>query len=115
MAGDFARQRAPQSDTEFVVECQLPEDAEATRVALAVRRSVAKYGMIEASFIRAVDRYPDELIGLSGWDSIDFLGWIFELEHELGERVSSKWFDGLPDSFSVRDLARCVYRGRTTT
>jgi hypothetical protein len=112
MAADFARTRSPQADADFLAECELPDDAEANRSAIAVRRSVAKYGMIDPTFIRATDRYPEELMALSGWDSIDFLGWVIELDDDLGEPVRSEWFDGLPESFSVRDLAHCVYRGR---
>ena len=112
MAADFARTRSPQADADFLAECQLPDDAEANRVALAVRRSVGKYGMVDPLFIRATDRYPEELIVLSGWDSIDFLTWVMELEDELGEPVRSEWFDGLRDGFSVRDLAHCVYGRR---
>jgi hypothetical protein len=110
MAAEFAATREPQSDAEFLSACALP--AGATAAALAVRRSVAKYGMIDPAYIRATDRYPQELMALSGWDSIDFLEWVMTLEDELAERVRSEWFDALPESFFVRDLAECVYRGR---
>src|SRR3954454_17356062 len=107
MAADFARTRSPQADADFLAECELPDDAEANRSAIAVRRSVAKYGMIDPTFIRATDRYPEELMALSGWDSIDCRGGVIELDDDLGEPVRSEWFDGLPESFSVRDLAHC--------
>lgn len=108
MAADFARQHPPQSDAEFLAECGLPVNASAT--ALAVRRSVASYGMVAAEHIRSGDSYPGTLESLSGWDSLDFLGWVIELERELGgARVELSWFDGLPSPFAVRDLAVAVH------
>ena len=110
-ADEFAADRGLQSDEQFLTACGLPGTPEATRIALAVRRSVASYGIVAAEYIRAEDRYPDELSDLSGWDSIDFLAWLFELERELGgEKISRKAFDGLRYTFSVKDLVLAVYR-----
>jgi hypothetical protein len=114
MAAGFVAGRIPQMDAEFLSECALPADDDAVKAALAVRRSVAKYGMVDAAFIRADDGYPGELMKLAGWDSIDFLTWAMELHEELGPRTRIGWFDDLPDPFSVRDLAERAYRGLST-
>src|SRR6516225_11159807 len=86
MARDFAKGREPQSDDQFVAECNLPDDAAARQCALAVRRSVARYSLIDPQFIRATDRYPNELINLSGWDSLDFVEWVMGLEEKMHVR-----------------------------
>jgi hypothetical protein len=109
MASDFARQFPARSDAEFLADCALPNDPNAERAALAVRRSVAIYGAVPPVHIYANHSYPGELESLSGWDSIDFVGWILELERELGVDVDAKWFEKLPATFSVRDLAQIVY------
>ena len=110
MAADFAADRTPETDEQFIAACDLPETPEAVRVALAVRRSVASYGMIAPKFIRATDGYPDELGELSGWDSIDFLAWIFELERELDMPVSREAFNDIRQPFTVKDLVLATYR-----
>ncbi len=108
MAADFAANRSPESDANYIADCGLPATPIAQRVALAVRRSVASYGMIDSQFIRASDRYPDQLIDLSGWDSLDFLGWLFELERELDLPVPLDVFEYIRDPFSVADLVQAV-------
>ena len=110
MAADFTADRTPEADEPFIAACDLPDTPEAVRVALAVRRSVASYGMIDPKYIRATDGYPDELVELSGWDSIDFLAWIFELERELGMPVSRKAFQDIRQPFTVKDLVLATYR-----
>lgn len=108
LAADFDAEHPPQSDAHFLAECGL---ADAPAAALAVRRSVASYGMVAADHIRPGHGYPGALEELSGWESLDFLQWVFELERELGgARVERWWFDGLPSPFTVRDLAWAVHR-----
>lgn len=109
MAADFAADRTPETDEHFIAACNLPDTPEAVRVSLAVRRSVASYGMIDPKFIRATDGYPNELVELSGWDSIDFLAWIFELERELEMPISRKAFRDIRQPFTVKDLVSAVY------
>jgi acyl carrier protein len=111
MAEAFIATRQPQSDEAFVASCNLPPTAYARKVALAVRNSVASYGMVDTQFIRADDSYPKELSLLSGWDSIDFVGWILELERELGMIVPDKTWDPITHfgmQFSVRDLIQAI-------
>ena len=101
MAASLAADRTPEPDEQFVAACDPPDTPEAIRVALAVRRSVANYGMIEPKFIRAADSYPDELVELSGWDSVDFLPWIFELERELDMPMTLEAFKDIRQLFTV--------------
>ena len=108
MAANFTANRAPESDTAYLAECGLPTTPIAQQVAVAVRRSVASYGMIESAFIRAADRYPDQLIDLSGWDSLDFVDWIFALERELDMTIPLAAFKDIRSPFSVADLAQAV-------
>ena len=112
-AEDFSKNRGEQADEQFITACGLPDTPEATRIALAVRRSVARYGMVDAKYIRVEDRYPDDLSTLSGWDSIDFLAWVFELERELGgEKIPKRAFDRIRQPFAVKDLILAVYHYR---
>jgi acyl carrier protein len=109
-ASTFAATRSAQSDGEFLRDCGLSNDDESASAALAVRRSVAKYGMVDAQAIRAADRYPEELIALSGWDSIDLLAWVFELDAQLGVRVPYEQLFREFDvrAFQIRDLVKIV-------
>jgi acyl carrier protein len=125
----FCKDRAPQSDEQFLTECGLPSEPEADRVALAVRRAMAKLGSIDPTFIRADDVYPDQLAMLPFWDSVDMMGYIWELEEQLGTRFTQEELQG-PDftqeewelvrapsaeerfwsgRFSVREMAAITY------
>ena len=112
LAADFTRNRTRLSDMDFVSACHIGDDSAICKVAIAVRRSVANYGMVDADFIYPSDRYPGQLNALSGWDSLDLFGWLLELEQELGEPVSNSMFRNLKRSFSVADLVDlvCHYR-----
>ena len=47
MAADFAGTREAMTDEQFIATCELPNDPLARETAIAVRRSVAAYGMVE--------------------------------------------------------------------
>lgn len=110
MAAEFRRRFAARSDSDFLADCGVIGDPDAERAALAVRRSVARYGAITPEHIYASHSYPGELESLSNWDSLDFIGWALELELELGIKVQRGWFDLLPQPFSVYDLVLAVQR-----
>jgi acyl carrier protein len=112
MAADFTATRESQSDQNFIAACGLPDDGIAWETAIAVRRSVAAYGMVSREYIAISDRYPDELINLSGWDSLDFLAWILELEKELDEPVPPEAYAEIRTPFTVNDLVWAIYRHR---
>ena len=104
----FRRGRERQSDADFLVECELPEDPDASRVALAVRHAVGAIGLVDSQYVRADDRYPDELAVLPLWDSMDWVGFIMEIEEELGIDLCDADAQAItsPRGFSVR---RCVH------
>jgi acyl carrier protein len=107
---DFRRGRDRQSDERFVAECELPDDPDAARIAIGVRRVVASVGLIDPLFIRASDRFPEELGILPLWDSMDWLSLMLELEEELGRwpRESiGEWEQ--QHAFSVKQLVQAVY------
>lgn len=112
MADDFTESRNPISDVVFLASCDLPNSELARQTALAVRRSVAAYGLVDSDFIAASDRYPDELIDLSGWDSLDFMAWVFELENQLDESISPDAYAKLRVPFTVKDLVNTIYHYR---
>jgi hypothetical protein len=101
-ASDFAKNHERMTGEDFFEECELPESPEARRIAFAVRRSVALHGCVDADFIYLADRDPEGLIGLEGWDSLDFVGSMIQLEIELGEMVDGRILYNLPASVSVR-------------
>jgi hypothetical protein len=109
MAVLFAQRFPAQTDADFLAECKLGDNRGAVRIALAVRRSVARYGMVSPEHIRAGHSYPGELESLSGWDSLDFLAWLFELERELDQKINFEFVRHLRFPFTVRDLAQTVY------
>jgi hypothetical protein len=109
---EFRKGRTRQADEQFVADCGLPAEAEAARVALAVRRAVASVGLIDPQFIRADDVYPDQLGVLPLWDSMDWAAFTMELERELGTAISDR---GTGEIFiasrvSVKEMVEGVYR-----
>jgi acyl carrier protein len=89
-AAAFRERYLPQSDEQFVLGCGLaPGSGEASR-ALAIRRAMGTCGSIEPELIHHDHRWPEDLGTLGFWDSIDYLGFVLEVERELGVRVPSK-------------------------
>ncbi len=86
---EFCEGRSHQPDDDFIIDCDLPDDPDAIRVALAVRRAVGRVGYIDPTYIRADDRYPEELLVLPRWDSLDVLDFFFTLEDELDTKLSN--------------------------
>ena len=108
-AAAFCQSRSRQSDDEFASACLLPADPEARRVAIAVRRAIARIGKVDPEFIRADDLYPDQLGALPLWDSMDWLAYFMELEHELGLIITDKqavaFFEpDISSGISVREM-----------
>ncbi len=86
----FCQDHTPQADLDFLADCGISENTEAARIALGVRRAVAKCGCIEPAFVATNDDYPGSLEVLPFWDSIDVFGFLLELENEIGVRLSKK-------------------------
>ena len=106
---DFPAGRVRQPDEPFLAECDLPDDPEAARIALGVRRAVASVGLVAPAFIRASDRFPEELGVLPLWDSLDWLGLILAIEEELGEpppQPLEEWKQ--QGAFSVKQLVQAA-------
>ena len=100
----------PQADEEFLATCDLPSTPDAARIALIVRRAVAKYGLVDPLYVRAADRYPDELVVLPQWDSLDWMQVIFELEQELNTPLDEQaLFSRLSHPGAVKQLVSEVY------
>jgi hypothetical protein len=85
---EFCKDRSRESDKEFLAACCLPEEIDAARIAIAVRRVIANLGKVDAQFIRHDDKYPAQLGKLPMWDSIEWLEFFLQLEDELGVRIS---------------------------
>jgi hypothetical protein len=111
----FCAKRSPQPDEQFLADCGLADDPRAARVALAVRRSVAGYGLVDPLFIRAGDRYPEDLVVLPGWDSLDLMAWFWMFEEELGagrlpvDELMPPVEPFYSHSFSVKDLVTAAW------
>ena len=106
----FREGRSRQPDAEFVAECGLADNSEAFEIAVAVRRAIAGVGLVDPLFIRASDRFPEELGILPLWDSMDWLSLIFELEKETGRRIPDTIYDWKGQrGFSVKAFVGAVY------
>lgn len=103
----FRAGRVRQSDPEFLADCGLPDRPDAAATALAVRRAVAGVGLVDPLFVRASDRFPEELGVLPLWDSLDWMGFLLELERELEGPPPARLEDWpVRGSFAVTDLVR---------
>ena len=108
---DFRAGRIRQPDEQFVADCSLPDDPEAARVAVGVRRAVASVGLVDPLFIRASDRFPEELGALPLWDSLDWISLILALEEELGKPPPQPLEDWRQQrAFTVKQLVLSVYQ-----
>src|SRR5262245_43139319 len=104
MARPDSNVRPAQADTEFVVECPMPEVPFAAAFALAVRREVARRARVAPEQVWASDRLPEEWGDLSFRD--DSVEFVMELEEEFGVAIPD--WAGLilsRESVSVADLA----------
>ena len=107
---DFREGRTRQPDEQFVTECELPDDPDAARIAIGIRRAVASVGLIDPLFLRASDRFPEELGILPLWDSMDWMALILAIEEELGEpppKSIEGW--GQQGAFSLKQLAQAAH------
>jgi hypothetical protein len=111
---EFCKHRNRESDSEFVSNCCPAAQADAARVAIAVRRAIARLGQVHPEFIRHDDNYPAQLGKLPMWDSIEWLQFFLELEDELGVRISDgqmrSFFE--PDSNAGMSVSKMVSRVR---
>jgi acyl carrier protein len=88
----------------------LPDGPEAARIAIGVRRAVASVGLVDPLFIRASDRFPEELGALPLWDSMDWMSLVLALEEELGQappQVIEEWRQ--QGAFAVKQLVQAAY------
>lgn len=107
---EFRAQRSRQPDPEFLAECDLPDGPEAVRVALAVRRAVGSVGLVDPLFIRASDRFPEELGVLPLWDSLDWISFVLALEWELEDEAPREILDWrVRGGFSVKQLVQACH------
>ena len=107
---DFRAGRTRQPDEQFIAECELPDNPEALRIALGVRRAVANVGLVNPAFISASDRFPEELGVLPLWDSMDWVSLMLALEEELGKPPPEPlWEWREQGSFSVKQLVQAVH------
>ena len=107
----FCEGRIPQSDDDFLRDCEIAPNTEAARIAVAARRAVAETGSVDPLFIRADDNAPGGTLDvLPVWDSMDFLTLIFALEKHLDQRAPGSTTDCLPQSlpFTVRKFAERI-------
>ncbi|MBA4186736.1 MAG: hypothetical protein C0467_01835 [Planctomycetaceae bacterium] len=83
--------------------------------ALAIRRVIGRCGSVESEFIHHDDRWPEELGVLDFWDSIDYLGFVLDLERELKLRkpvgnweFQTWYYSGFVVSELVQRLLRLI-------
>jgi hypothetical protein len=112
---EFCKDRRKEPDSDFISGCCPPEEADAGRVAIAVRRAIAKLGQVGPEFIRHDDSYPAQLGKLPMWDSIEWLAFFVELEDRLGVRISGDQMGSFfrpdnRDGISVSEMVSQVRR-----
>jgi hypothetical protein len=79
--------RTPMSDAQFLSLCDVPKDSLHAQAALAARRAIASLATVPADTIRPEDSFADDLQKLPYWDSLDWLGFIFEVEKQSDYRI----------------------------
>lgn len=106
----FQLGRSPQDDAAFVEACGYVAGSGSAALAVTVRRVIGECGAVDPRWIRAEDRWPEDLGGLAFWDSIDYLHFVLSVERSTGSKVGrdddlSRYFYG---GFTVAGLVRQV-------
>lgn len=112
---EFVRERCPQSEEAFLAGCALPANDQAMRVALGVRRAIARLGRVEPAYVHGDASFWDEISDLPFWDSLDTVELVMTLEEELGVRIPNVDAEKIrnPDDnprLTVKDFVGDVYR-----
>ena len=116
MAAAEWTQRQGMDDDEFLRRCAPLANELSKEVALASRRAIASLATVPSETILPGNSFAEDLSALPYWDSLDWLGYHFETERQLQERVrlSSEIMDdgiraaGGYRSLTVRDLVRAT-------
>ena len=74
-------------DGEFLVRCEIPDEPLRTGVALAARRAIAELGTVLPETIMPFDTFAHDLVELPFWDSLDWLGFILNIERRFEGKV----------------------------
>jgi acyl carrier protein len=85
---EYKDTHSPQDDGDFVQACNLPAHPQSSAIALGVRDAVVELGEIDAPYIRASDRFDQELTHFAFWGSLDTIAVVLEFEKHLGVRIS---------------------------
>ncbi|MEQ8835940.1 MAG: acyl carrier protein [Lacipirellulaceae bacterium] len=104
MLADFKSTRSPQEDEEFVRECNLPAGRKSSVVAIGVREAIAELGQVEPTYVRANDRFDNELVSLPFWDSLDTIEVILTLEKSIGIPITESEAQRIRHPESVRGM-----------
>jgi hypothetical protein len=70
-------------DDDFLKGCEIPDEPLPIAVALAARRVIAELGTVPPETIRPDDSFAHHLVQLPFWDSLDWLGFILDVEQQF--------------------------------
>src|SRR3712207_6235089 len=79
--------RAPLIDDDFLRQCEVPDEPFAIVAALSARRAVAALATVPPETIRPDDLFKRDLGKLPYWDSLDWLGFVLEVEKQSGHTL----------------------------
>ena len=79
--------RTPMPDAEFLRLCEVPDEPFAARAALAARRAIASLATVPPETILPDDSFYHDLRHLPFWDSLDWLGFVFEVEKQANHEL----------------------------
>jgi acyl carrier protein len=106
----FKTGRAPQEDSNSIKACGYQPESDQGALALTIRRVIGECGKVDSQYIRAEDRWPEDLGALTFWDSIDLLDFVFRIEKATGikfyrnEEIQSYYYSG----FTVAGLVQRI-------
>lgn len=86
---EYRESHPAQKDDDFVRECGLADSPKSVAIALGVRAAIAELGEIDPTYIRASDRFDEDLVYLPFWGSLDTVGIVIALEKHLGTLISN--------------------------
>ena len=72
------------ADEQFLARCEVPDDPFAIVAALSARRAVAALATVPPATIHPDDSFSQDLSKLPYWDSLDWLGFVLEVEKQSG-------------------------------
>lgn len=115
---DRFMRRAPQNTEDFLNDCSIMSSSDRSRIAIAIRESLADLGTVPSALIRSTDRFDRDLEWLKFGQRFEVYEFADLLEKKCGLRLRGKQLeipnpDVPPAGLTVRDFVKRILTAAT--